>query len=367
MKTVLVCNTPIPYNVIGSWNVMITNFIKNNKNSFDYIVSPKSSYFLPDVKSFIVPPLSLFNKLRTKILKDNYRKYGYWSQIKKILENEERVSLHIIDDISLTNTIFKFAEKEGLSSRIHITFYFHGYLLDTKIFKNKNLFSINKLVLLTESAYKNMIRISKEIPFEVTILKNGVDPEIFYKLSKQKKEVLRENLNLKKNKIYFLWLSQDRPKKGLFIILKAWKELIKEFNNIELLIVGNKEEVKGKQINWVGRVENINVYKYYQVSDYYLFSTLWHEGHPLSLTEALKTGLKCISSNIDPVSEVLYSGDLGYLVDSPNMVKSWVESIKYILTNNYSFNKNNLDLKQLYNYKTWEKGLNEIILDSKKN
>jgi glycosyltransferase involved in cell wall biosynthesis len=101
--------------------------------------------------------------------------------------------------------------------------------------------------------------------------------------------------------------------------------------------------------------------KYYQATDYYLFSTLCHEGHPLSLTEALKCGSKCLASNIDPISEVLHKGNLGLLVDYPNYVDSWVNSINYALNNDVDFNKENLDLLKLYDFNQWSEEIKLIF------
>ena len=131
--------------------------------------------------------------------------------------------------------------------------------------------------------------------------------------------------------------------------------------NIELIIIGTHNEVFGKQITWLERKNASKLAKYYQATDYYLFSTLCHEGHPLSLTEALKCGAKCLASNIDPVSEVLQEGDLGLLVDYPNFVSSWVNAIEHALNNDIDFNKENIDLLKLYDFDQWSNEIKMIF------
>ena len=145
------------------------------------------------------------------------------------------------------------------------------------------------------------------------------------------------------------------------IVLKAWEKITKNNNDVELLILGTHNEIKGKKITWLGRKKNEELAVYYQSTDYYLFSSLCHEGHPLSLTEALKSGAKCLASDIDPISEVLHNGDLGYLVKNPHFVENWVNAINDVLVNKINFNKNNIDLIKLYDEKDWIASFKEIL------
>ena len=173
-----------------------------------------------------------------------------------------------------------------------------------------------------------------------------------------------QELFLKPNVKYFLWISQDRPKKGLNIILKTWSKLLEKYHDIELLIIGTEKEIKGDNITWLNRKPNKELCRYYQATDYYLFSTLWHEGLPLSLIEALKSGAKCIASDIDPIKEVLHNGNLGLLVDKPNIVNSWVNAVTEVMDGNYDFNKEDVDLNSIYDSNQWIKEFKAIISDA---
>jgi len=166
-------------------------------------------------------------------------------------------------------------------------------------------------------------------------------------------------------KIYFLWLSQDRPKKGLHIILRAWQQLAQKYDNIELLVIGTKDKVHGKQIRWLGRIPNDQLPEYYQSVDFYLFPTLWHEGFGLSLAEAMKCGAICIASDIDPVSEVLGDGKYGRVVSFPHSPESWVKSIeeemeKYIKKNNSNPYAKNTPEK-IYDLEEWCTNLERLM------
>lgn len=365
-KNVLISHIGIPSGKIGSWNVMFERLINNNNLLFNYIISPKPSREIKNMKYFIVEE-PVFAAYKIEKLIKYYKKKPYWKALKKILlkNQKEIITLNIIDNIGILLAINFFSKKEGLRDRLHINYFLHGYNFDRHIEKDKIYNSIDTLILLTNLSYKNQLINNHAIPCEVKLLRNGVDSTIFYPIKNKEKQELRSELNLKKGKIYFLWISQDRPKKGLKIVLKAWRELIINNSNIELIIIGTYNEIKEKQVVWLERMVNYKLAKYYQATDYYLFSTLCHEGHPLSLTEALKCGAKCLASDIDPIPEVLQDGKLGMLIEYPNFVSSWIDSINYVLNNDVNFNKENIDLLKLYDFKEWSKNIKKI-LDEKK-
>ena len=360
-KNILVSNIAIPSNEIGSWNVMLTNLIKLDNSIFDVIISPKSNSKFNDVDHLEILNRSLYNKLLSRY-KREYKYLNYWVKVKSLINKENRIIINIIDDINLLLAINFFSKRENLRERIEIYFHLHGYKFDVNLQLRRQIYnSIDKLILLSIKSYEIQVEENHTIPCEVEILKNGISSDVFFPLAISDKKELRKKLHLKTDIKYFLWVSQDRPKKGLSIVLKAWEKITKNNNDVELLILGTHNEIKGKKITWLGRKKNEELAVYYQSTDYYLFSSLCHEGHPLSLTEALKSGAKCLASDIDPISEVLHNGDLGYLVKNPHFVENWVNAINDVLVNKINFNKNNIDLIKLYDEKDWIASFKEIL------
>ncbi len=365
MKTrnnVLISHIGIPSDVIGSWNVLFTNLIDSDTSIFTHIISPITVRKVDNINHIIVNEPTFATYKIGKIIKF-YKNRVYWQALKKILiENTATVTVvNVIDNIGVLLAIDFLSKQEGFRNKLHINFFLHGYNFGNHVEKTKIYNSIDTLILLTNLSYINQIKNNHAIPCEVKLLRNGIDSAVFYPLEQLQKSNLRKNLNLKSGKKYFLWVSQDRPKKGLKIVLKAWRKLTLNNPNIELIVIGTHSEIKEKQVIWIERMKNINLAKYYQATDYYLFSTLCHEGHPLSLTEALKCGAKCLASNIDPISEVLHEGNLGILVDNPNFVSSWINSINYALNNDIDFNKENVDLLKLYDFDQWSKEIKMIF------
>ncbi len=361
MRNILISSKPIPSNKIGSWNILLTNLIEKEIFFFDAIISPKPHLIIDDINHIVKEESALLTKIKLRFLNDLPKK-EYWSKLKKIIDFKKKVNIIIFDDIKILEAINFYSLRAGLRENLNIIYFNRGYRFDLNVNHRNRIFKcIDKLVVQTESSYLDQVKENHTIPCEVRVLRNGIDSDIFFPKTGKEKLKLKEELNLNIDKKYFLWISQDRPKKGLSIILKAWSKIIEKFDNVELLILGTNNEIKGENIRWFGRKSNKELAKYYQVTDYYLFSSLCHEGHPLSLTEALKSGAKCIASNIDPISEILHGGDLGLLVENPHFVESWITVIERVLINDINFNKASVNLMELYNMNNWKNEFRNII------
>lgn len=357
-RNLLIAQTAIPANTIGSWNIMLTNLVKHNPDIFDCIITPKPYADAPGVTHFYAKDPTFFTRLLGKVLKFQRFK-SYYSPLKKLLAEEGNWVVNIIDSTGLLSAVDYFLKRDGLRNKVRIVFHFHGFCLNSYTDGFFNMIDTN--ILLTKSAYKWQINRAVSMPCKVRQVYNGIDATKFHSVSENKRNELREKLALSNDKIYFLWLSQDRPKKGLHVVLRAWQKIIGQHSNVELLVVGIPKRENAKQITYLGRFPNDQLPAYYQVSDFYLFPTLWHEGHPLSLTEAMKSGAVCIASDIDPVSEVMNDGKYGRLVDFPNNPDSWVLAIneeleKYKEAGNVNLYSKNMP-EDLYDMKVW---MNEI-------
>ena len=130
---------------------------------------------------------------------------------------------------------------------------------------------------------------SEFIP-EVSIINNPINKEIFNseEISTLDNEISKK-YNLKDKKIY-LWLSHDRKKKGMSLILNAWKSWENKDDNSVLLIVGAKRNITIKNVFFIGEVSSKSVIKYYKLAHVFLFPTLWKEGFGLSLSQAICAG-----------------------------------------------------------------------------
>lgn len=364
-KTIILSSFPIPYNGIASWPKMFEYYLRHHEHKIDYIISPQTKnpisgvHYLPvRVPKFISRKVSRFWK--------HYKYQSYWQQLKKILYKEKNVIIQIIDNLGLLYAIDYFSKSNGLRGRFKIIYFIHGYDYNLLPKEREKFYSIiDDLVVLTYSSYKFQLSKTHAMPCEVTHIYNGINGKKFYRPSFSERKNIRHKLNLNDDKLYFLWLSQDRPKKGLHIILNAWSQLVKSYSDIELLIIGTKNKIEGEGITWIGRLPNDKLPDYYQASDFFLFSTLCHEGHPLSLTEALKSGSVCIASDIDPMREILNNGKYGRLVEFPHSPDSWYKAIieetkKYEQNNRINPYASQIPEK-VYDIDVWCDNINALI------
>ncbi|MFD0762127.1 glycosyltransferase family 4 protein [Lutibacter aestuarii] len=363
-KTVFISHLPIPNPKIASWTNRYTKLIKENTRSFDYIIAPKGKEKIKSVDYCTITEPNLFTYKIVRII-PFYKHKVYWNSLKKIIIKHNKVTVHIIDNPNILFAINYYSKKNGLDNQIRIIFHMCGYSYKFDKFK-KNIFynAIDTLVVQTNSSLKLQNKQLDNVVCNVKQVYNGIDGTKFFRISKDQKQILRNKYGVQPEKMIFLWVSQDRPKKGLSIILDAWNKLIEKYLNIELFVIGCTKKGNYKNVRWLGKVKNYKLPEYYQLADFYLFSTQCHEGFGLTLGEALKCGVSCIASNITPMDEILNSELYGKLVNNPSDSKSWEDAIhKEIIkykTNNYQ----NIYLKNIpeniYDYSDWSKEILNI-------
>ncbi len=360
MENILISKTPIPSSLIGSWNNLLTQLLVKRPNFFEYIISPRTKNKIKNIN--IESQEYYLDKFYAKYYKKEYSKKKFWRPLEKILikKPDTKFNVIIFDDAQIALAVDYFSKKQKIRNRIKIIFFLRGFDFSVNIEKRNKIYAtFDKLVVQTKSSYLHQVATNHTIPCEVFILPNGIDNSLFYKVDIDVKNELRNKYQLPTFKRYFLWVSQDRPKKGLSIILKAWEELIKSYDDIELIIVGTDKPIKGGNIKWFEKRSNSKLPNFYQLTDYYLFSSLCHEGHSLSLTEALKSGAKCLVSDIAPNSEVLADSKYGYLIENPHNVESWVNAMKNVLEGQMIFNE--FDSKDIYCMDDWIHNFTKIL------
>ncbi|MDR6762537.1 glycosyltransferase involved in cell wall biosynthesis [Flavobacterium sp. 2755] len=358
-KTILISQLSLPYSKIGSWTTLYKNYICSQLNQLDYIVCEQPNSSFSNIKYSFVKNTFLTKAFR-KFTKKRY--LSYIKALDKIVNNEEKFIIQIVDNFYVVEHVVDFLKKRKIRSNCYIQFFYHSY---PPFFDNQkgNCFfeSIDELVLLTYKSYLAHKEYYTALPTKVSILHNGIDNKKFFKIENSTKDQLKEQFSVKDKKV-FVWCSQDRPKKGLHIILEAWKNISIKYNNIELWIIGCEPKQEQEGVKFLGRIPNENIAPYLQSADCYLFSSLCQEGFPLSLTEALHSGCYCIASNVGGVSEIMQNGKFGKLIETPHFVSSWEGAIIEFIEQPLKFDS---VPENLYTTEAWNLGMNEIIEKAK--
>lgn len=358
VKVILLSQIPLPYSKIGSWTTLYKNYLEK-EHKIDYIVCPEPKELFEGIKYSFVN-FTFISKLRSKLLRR--KNLEYFQALDKLINSHERYIIQVVDNYGMIKPLKKYLLSKGISDKCYIQFFYHGYMPYNQMNSTKGFYeSVNEIVLLTKDSYKEHKRQINILPSYFSILPNGIDNEKFKKVSDSHKIILKQELNLSDKKV-FLWCSNDRPKKGLNLILEVWKNIQEKNNNVLLLIVGNDPREQMDGVIFLGKIQNEELPKYYQISDCYLFPTLCQEGFGLSLIEALHCGNYCIASALGGVPEVLQYGKLGKLIENPHFISEWVEAINEYLDKKL---ENTTFSDELYSMKNWNNSMNEIIENAK--
>jgi glycosyltransferase involved in cell wall biosynthesis len=208
--------------------------------------------------------------------------------------------------------------------RVHT---FHGHLLTGYFssWKTKLVYSIEKFLELFTDSFVAMgsqvrkdlesIGLGKRAKFKVFF--PGLPSRVF-----EPKSIARQEIGLKENGTYILFVGRMTAIKRPDRLLDAIKELVKRKVDIQVLAAGDGELLAGLRdqaaeadlpITFLGWRSDIP--KLIAVSDIAIL-TSDNEAVPLTLIEASMAGLPLVSTNVGSVSDVLVNDLNGYLVDS---------------------------------------------------
>jgi glycosyltransferase involved in cell wall biosynthesis len=328
VATVLVTRVAVPHPRLGSWTGMFEVLLARRDQPIDYILCPSvpAERQLPCVAYQTAFDTS-FPVLRRYVPSTRFLRY--FNRLRTILAAHNHVVLLIVDDYNLLFALSKWLVRTGLRPRASVVFFIHGmsYFFNTE--QAQTFYrSLDEIVYLTHMSYAFERSRTIEIPCEASVVWNGVDKQQFAPVDRETKRALRARAGVDPDGTCFLWLAQDRPKKGLHVVLRAWETFRHCRDNVQLVIVGANQREHIEGVKWCGFVPHAEVAPYVQMSDIYLFPSLWPEGFPLSVTEALSANLLTVASDIGPMSEVLDGGRYGYLVREPHVVDRWVTAME---------------------------------------
>lgn len=359
IANILVAEQSLPNHKNGSWTQRIEYFLKSDNNNIDYVVCSNSKKQIKSSAKFYYSKnrnLRFINKFFP-----SKRYSDFILNVEKILEKYNHIIICVVDNVKLLKALSIFIDNNSLKNKITLLFYNCGYsyFLEQKE-HDKFCKNIDEIIFLTKSAYLYNKNIYKEFTPEVSIINNPINKEIFYSVEKRNvKDEISEKYNLK-GKTVFLWLSHDRKKKGMSLILNAWKSWKNKGDNNVLLIVGAKREEIIENVIFIGQVNSSEVNKYYKSAHIYLFPTLWKEGFGLSLSQAICSGCFSVAANNGGVKDFFRDCD-GILIDEPNIVQNWVNAMEIAVKNLKDGWYNHNPGYQILSFDEWSEKFSQIF------
>jgi glycosyltransferase involved in cell wall biosynthesis len=182
---------------------------------------------------------------------------------------------------------------------------------------------VSKSSVITEIFEKSKVPKEKvvQIPYSVDICK-------FRPIENEQKKQLRNKLNIWQDGIIILFVGGINIRKGVHLLVDAYISLARKYGDIRLLIVGPTykydqlyiSEIKNKvkAMNLCNKIylteENVtNVEEYMQCADIFILPSR-QEGFPISIIEAMSSGLGVIGSDIPEISKAqIINGVDGYV------------------------------------------------------
>jgi len=211
------------------------------------------------------------------------------------------------------------------------------------------------VVVLNTTVYKWIKHYKKEVHY----LPNGVDFKLFNKPTEQEKQAVRERYSIPLDKFVVLFVGRFVPKKGFDTLYNARDPAYL------LVFVGGgiiPEHIKSDNAaKIIGPLPQEELAMLYKASDLFILPS-YGEGFPLSIQEAMATGLPIITSKHNNLGHILNSPLVSYIditeVDIQSAIKKVQEDVvlrknmgEYsmkVATENYSWEKNNTKLLDVY-------------------
>lgn len=251
----------------------------------------------------------------------------YWYQVSIFLKNSNYDYVWISNPVFILSNPFQkclITVHTTYSGKVKKRFCSNSmeiYNFISSVFEKNCHKHINKSVYYTTASEQvcselEDIGIKKE---RISIIRNGVDTKIFVPF--QDKKQLRKKLCLPENDILFLSVGRISKIKQPLCLIKIFSLIEKKINNVSLCVVGkgellpnSKKEAKKlniKKIFFQGYVDYLP--ELYGCADYYIMTSKY-EGFPVTLPEAMASGLSCIVPNI-PSLDLVKKVQCGITID----------------------------------------------------
>lgn len=180
----------------------------------------------------------------------------------------------------------------------------------------------------------------------------GVDLDKFKAFEKMARQKLRKNYGYNKNDFILLYIAEFIPRKNHKMLFEILPDLRKDIPNLKLILCGKGELLedlknKAKELNisevidFAGYRKDIN--NICNISDVYV-TTSFQEGLPISVVEAMSSGLPIVASRIRGQVDAITDGRNGFLFDV-NSSEDLKKSIYKLYENpelTMKFSKNNI-------------------------
>ena len=286
-------------------------------------------------------------------------------ELRKIINKEKYDIIHCHTPMGsvVTRLAAKYARKKYHTRVIYTAHGFHFYkgapLLNWLLFYpvewylakyTDTLITINKEDY--DLAKKKFSKRCRNIEYVPGV---GIDENKFnFKMTKKEKSEMRKSLGLKDDDFVLINVARLDKNKNQGFLIDVMKELLKEHDNIHLLLVG-PDELNGVYQKQAENIKN-NVHflgyrsdipELLKISDVAV-STSKREGLPVNIMEAMCVGLPIVALDVRGVRDLIEDEKHGFIITT-NKQAQFIEKLLFYYDNNLKLNKlkKNIELKNI--------------------
>lgn len=275
--------------------------------------------------------------------KDNLQAY---KELKKIIYEEHYDVIHCNTPMAGIVTRLAARKARSLGSKVYYTAHgFHFYKGAPKknwivFYPIEKFFSrmTDMLITITKEDYKLA---SKKFFCHVEYIPGvGVDEKRYHSVSKEEQLKIRQQLGFLPEQKILLCVGELLPNKNQQMVIRAMKEIVKEYPDSQLFLAGNGPEKDNLEniIQNLGLQENVkmlgyvtNLEEYQKVTDVSI-SCSKREGLPLNIVEAMMSGTPVVASKNRGHRELICNGENGFIVNI-NDISSMVKHVLRLFSN----------------------------------
>ncbi|MGB6297532.1 MAG: glycosyltransferase family 4 protein [Rivularia sp. (in: cyanobacteria)] len=186
-------------------------------------------------------------------------------------------------------------------------------------------------------------------PEKLAYLGNGVDIERFKRsqLNPQSQSQLRQSLGIPDASLIVGTIARLTRKKGVGYLVEAAGELISEFPNLHIVIIGSELSTDPEpfQIELCQKIKTLGLEKHVTLTgerqdipellgilDIFTLPTFTHEGLPRSIVEAMAMNLPIVTTDVRGCREAVVNQKNGFIVPSQNSTEL-AEALRKLLSN----------------------------------
>lgn len=162
-------------------------------------------------------------------------------------------------------------------------------------------------------------------------------------ISEEPEIMISDSLNIEINRPILLFVGRLSPEKGCSLLIHAWKKVEQKNKKKPLLLIAGDGPEKNflenlckslslKEIRFLGLQSREQIQYLMAKADLLIFPSLWYEGFPMTIVEALNRGLPVVASNIGSMRSIIVDGINGFKF-KPGDIDDLTDCIKNVLEN----------------------------------